>query len=212
MGSEKENKTLETLLTLPMSRTTIVSGKLLAAAFVGLIYGMAYMVGMSFYVGGIMGSAGGVDLKDYGLSIGLVDWALIAIMIFLAIFCALGICMILGAFTKNFKASQTMILPISILAMIPMFITMFSSWNDLPGVAQAILFAIPFSHPMMVMNNLMFGDMTLVFAGIAYLVVFTIVIIMITVRLYKSDILLTGIGQTKAAKVSKAFLQRGKKT
>ena len=212
MGSEKENKTLETLLTLPMSRTTIVSGKLLAAAFVGLIYGMAYMVGMSFYVGGIMGSAGGVDLKDYGLSIGLVDWALIAIMIFLAIFCALGICMILGAFTKNFKASQTMILPISILAMIPMFITMFSSWNDLPGVAQVILFAIPFSHPMMVMNNLMFGDMTLVFAGIAYLVVFTIVIIMITVRLYKSDILLTGIGQTKAAKVSKAFLQRGKKT
>ncbi|MCL2295547.1 MAG: ABC transporter permease [Methanomassiliicoccaceae archaeon] len=211
MGGEKENKTLETLLTMPMSRTTIVSGKLLAAAIVGLIYGMAYMVGMSFYIGGVMGSAGGADLQEYGLSIGLTDWILIAVMIFLAIFCALGICMVLGAFTKNYKASQTMMLPISVLAMIPMFITMFTSWSDLPGVMQAVLFAIPFSHPMMVMNNLMFGNMTLVLAGIAYLVVFTVVIILITVRLYKSDILLTGLGGTKAAKMSKAF-SRGKKT
>jgi ABC-2 type transport system permease protein len=32
MGNEKENKTLETLLTLPVDRTTIVSGKLIASA------------------------------------------------------------------------------------------------------------------------------------------------------------------------------------
>ena len=37
MGSEKENKTLETLLTLPVKRTTIVSGKILASAIVGLV-------------------------------------------------------------------------------------------------------------------------------------------------------------------------------
>ncbi|MDR2698846.1 MAG: ABC transporter permease [Candidatus Methanoplasma sp.] len=205
MGSEKENKTLETLLTMPVRRTTIVSGKLLAAAIVGLVYGMAYMVGMSFYMGGIMGSVGSIDLQDYGLSLGLTDWILIAVMIFLAIFCALGLCMILGAFTKNYKAAQTMMLPISVLAMIPMFITMFTSWGSLPALMQAFLFAIPFSHPMMVMSNLMFGNMTLVLAGIAYLSVFTLVIIFITVKLYKSDILLTGIGQTKAAKTFKAF-------
>ncbi|MCL2145910.1 MAG: ABC transporter permease, partial [Methanomassiliicoccaceae archaeon] len=115
MGSEKENKTLETLLTMPMKRTTIVSGKLLAAAIVGLVYGMAYMVGMSFYVGGVTSPMGGVNLQDYGLSLGITEWAIMAVMIFLAIFCALGICMILGAFTKNYKASQTMILPIMVL-------------------------------------------------------------------------------------------------
>ena len=211
MGSEKENKTLETLLTMPMKRTTIVSGKLLAAALVGLIYGMAYMVGMSFYVGGVMGSVGGLNLADYGLSLGIVDWAIIAVMIFLAIFCALGLCMILGAFTKNYKSAQTMILPITVLAMVPMFITMFSSWGSLPPIAQAIVFAIPFSHPMMVMNNLMFNDMTIVFAGMAYLAVFALIMIFITVRLYKSDILLTGLGQTKAAKAAKSLVRKGKR-
>ncbi|MCL1979099.1 MAG: ABC transporter permease [Methanomassiliicoccaceae archaeon] len=211
MGSEKENKTLETLLTMPVTRTTIVGGKLLASAIVGLVYGLAYLIGMSFYVGGITSSANGVNLADYGLSLGVTDWGIIAVMIFLAIFCALGMCMILGAFTKNYKAAQTMMLPISVLAMIPMFVTMFVSWGSLPAVMKAILFAIPFSHPMMVMNNLMFGDLTLVLEGLVYLVVFTLVIVLITVRLYKSDILLTGLGQTKAGKMARAISSKGKK-
>ena len=210
MGSEKENKTLETLLTMPVKRTTIVSGKLIASAITGLVYGMAYMIGMMFYMSGVTGSLGGVNPADYGLSLGITDWLIVAAIFFLAIFCALGLCMILGAFTKNYKAAQTMTLPISVLAMIPMFITMFSSWNALPGVMQAILFAIPFTHPMMVMNNLMFGETTIVLAGLVYLLIFTAVVIMVTVRLYKSDILLTGIGQTKAAKSVKmiAFKRR----
>jgi len=211
MGSEKENKTLETLLTMPVKRTTIVSGKLLSAAIVGLIYGMAYMVGMTFYIGGVTGSSGGVNLHDYGLSIGLTDWVLIAVMIFLAIFCALGLCMILGAFAKNYKSAQTMIMPISVLAIIPMFITMFSSWGGLPAILKVAVFAIPFSHPMMVMSNLMFGDTTLVLAGLAYLILFTLITIMITVKLYKSDILLTGIGQTKGVKFMKKYVYTGKR-
>jgi ABC-2 type transport system permease protein len=211
MGSEKENKTLETLLTMPVNRSTIVSGKLIAAAIVGLVYGLAYMIGMSFYMGGVTSSIGGVDLREYGIGMGFVDWILLAVIIFLGIFCALGLCMILGAFAKNYKAAQTMVLPISVLAMIPMFVTMFTSWGALPGIAKAILFAIPFSHPMMAMNNLMFNDMGIVLAGMAYLVVFSVIIIFITVKLYKSDILLTGLGSTKAAKAANGFI-KGKRT
>ena len=207
MGSEKENKTLETLLTMPVKRTTIVSGKLIASAVMGLVFGLAYMIGMTFYMGAFTKSAGGINLQDYGLGLGAVDWAIMGAMIFLAIFCALGICMILGAFTKNYKAAQTMTLPISVLAMVPMFLSMFSSFDSLPGVLQAVLFAIPFTHPMTVMNNLMFGNTDLVLAGLAYLLIFTVITIMVTVRIYKSDILLTGIGQTKMWRSSRA---RGK--
>jgi len=210
MGSEKENKTLETLLTMPVKRTTIVSGKLLAAAIVGLIYGIAYMLGMSFYIGGLTRSAGSISLQDYGLSLGILEWIIIAIMIFLAIFSALGLCMILGAFTKNMKSAQMMLMPITILAMIPMFITMFSSWGSLPLLAKGVVFAIPFSHPMMVMNNLMFGELNLVLAGLAYLLLFTLAIIFITVRLYKSDILITGLGQTKGVKMAKQVVTKRK--
>ena len=200
MGSEKENKTLETLLTMPIKRTSIVSGKIVAAAIVGLVYGLAYMVGMSIYMGSMTGTIAGsssVNLEDLGMSLDILDWFLIMVSMFLAIVCALGICMILGAFAKNYKSAQTMTMPLSILAMIPMFIIMFTGWYGSGGVLQAITFAIPFSHPMMAMQALMYGDMTLVLGGIAYMAVFALVSIFITVRLYNSDILITGLGQNK---------------
>lgn len=201
IGNEKENKTMETLLTLPINRTTIVSGKLIGASIAGLLMGALYMVGMFFYIKGITVTTGGsVSLESLGLTLDALDWILILAVMFLAIICALGMCMILGAFAKNYKAAQTYVLPISVLALIPMFITMFSSYGELPGVLQALLFIIPFTHPMMVMQNLMFGNMTLVLGGLVYLAVFAVAMIYITVRLYKSDILLTGIVLKKRTK------------
>ncbi len=198
MGSEKENKTLETLLTLPIKRTSIVTGKIVAAAIVGLVYGLAYMVGMSIYMGAMMGpTASGIDLNAMGLGLDLIDWVLIMASMFLAIICALGICMILGAFAKNYKSAQTMTMPLSILAMIPMFVIMFSGWYGSGIAIQAVTFAIPFSHPMMAMQALMYNDYMLVFSGIAYMAVFALATILITVKLYNSDILITGLGQNK---------------
>lgn len=200
MGSEKENKTLETLLTMPIRRTTIVSGKLLAAAVVGLVYGVCYLIGMIMYTNGMTSGISGAqaDLAQFGLTMGPLDWVILMVVLFLSIFSALGICMILGAFTKNYKMAQTMTLPISGLALIPMFIFMFASWETLPMVGKAFIFAIPFSHPMMAMDNLMFGNITLVLAGIGYLLVFDIITILITVKTYNSDILITGLQQTKS--------------
>lgn len=198
MGSEKENKTLETLLTLPIKRTSIVTGKIVAAAIVGLVYGLAYMVGMSIYMNAMTADiASGVNLADIGLGLGIADYALIMVSMFLAIVCALGICMILGAFAKNYKSAQTMTLPLSVLAMIPMFITMFSGWYGAGPFLQAVTFAIPFSHPMMAMTALMNGDLMLVLYGIAYMLVFAVGAILVTVKLYSSDILITGLGQNK---------------
>ena len=105
--------------------------------------------------------------------------------------------MILGAFAKNYKSAQTMTMPLSIMAMIPMFIVMFSGWYGSGALIQAVTFAIPFSHPMMAMQALMYDDVTLVLSGIAYMVVFAVATILITVKLYNSDILITGLGQNK---------------
>ena len=213
MGSEKENKTLETLLTLPIKRTTIVTGKILAAAIVGLVFGLAYMVGMGFYIGSISGmgaTAAGIDLSEYGLVLTGADFALVMLSMFLSICCALGICMILGAFAKNYKSAQTMTMPLSILAIIPMFIIMFSGWYGANGVLQAIIFAIPFSHPMMAMEALMNGDVSLVLSGIVYMMVFATIAILITVRLYRSDILITGLSQNRYVEMIRGGSKRRK--
>ena len=50
---------------------------------------------------------------------------------------------------------------------------------------------------MMAMQALMNGDVALVISGIVYMALFAAVMIAITVWLYRSDILITGLGQSK---------------
>ena len=190
-----------------LGTTTIVTGKILASAIMGLIYGGVYMAGMYVYMGSMTAGIGDVDLSEIGLVLGPVEWIVTMLVMFVSIMCALGLCMILGAFVKSYKGAQTMTLPISVLAMIPMFIFMLSDWNSLGVGMQAIMFAIPFSHPMMVMQNLLFGNVLLVLAGLAYCTLFAIASILITVKLYNSDILLVGLGSTKLGR----FLAKFKK-
>jgi ABC-2 type transport system permease protein len=191
MGMEKENKTLETLLTLPVGRGSIVAGKLIASAVIGVFMAGIYMIGFGYYIGGLTASAP-VNLATYGLTITPLDYLLLGISVFAALFAALSLCMVLGTFAKNYKAAQALTMPVTLLAMIPMFMTMFWDYSTLPPAAQAIVFVIPFSHPMMAMRSLMFKDYTFVLAGIGYSFAFAIVMILIAVWIFRTDRLLTG--------------------
>jgi ABC-2 type transport system permease protein len=191
MGSEKENKTLETLLTMPVSRTSIVFGKLIGAALVGLLMAVIYMFGMSYYFDSLMGSSS-IDLAEFGLTLSVVDYILVGMSLFASLVFALALCMILGIFTKNYKAAQTMTMPVTFLAMIPMFVTMFTDVDTLPMMVRVLVLAIPFSHPMIAMRSLMFDDYALVLGGIAYTSAVALLAMFVAVTLFKKDILLTG--------------------
>jgi len=191
MGTEKENKTLETLLTLPVKRSSIVFGKLAGSAIVGLILAVIYMIGLGYYTSSI--SAGSpIDMAKYGLTLDAFDYVLVGISLFLGLLSALALCMLLGIFAKNYKSAQTLTMPITLLAMIPMFAVMMLDFNTMPLVGQVLLFAIPFTHPMMAIRSLMFDDYTLVVGGIVYETAFAIATMAIAVWLFRKDILLTG--------------------
>ncbi len=191
MALEKENKTLETLLTLPVKRTSIVAGKIIAAAVIGLMLAIIYMIGMQYYFTGFQLS-GGVSLEKYGLTLGTQDFIWIGISLFITLIAGLSLCMLLGTFAKNYKSSQTLTFPITMLAMIPMFITMFADFDTLPLALKIFTFAIPFSHPMMAPRALLFQDYTLVVGGIVYVAIFALITISIVVWVFKTDRLLTG--------------------
>jgi len=194
MGNEKENKTLETLLTMPVKRTTVVAGKIIGSAIAGLLFALVYMFGMYYYMNSITGTAlsGGISLSDIGLALSTFDWVIVTVFMFLSIICALGLCMLLGAFVKDYRAAQLYVMPISILAIIPMVLTVFSDFQSMSPVLQAVVFLIPFSHPMMIMNSLLMDQTLLVAGGLVYMVAFALLSIYVTVRIYNSDILLSG--------------------
>jgi len=204
MALEKENKTLETLLTLPVKRTSIVTGKIVAAATIGLILAVIYMIGMNNYFQGFGVSQSGINLADYGLVLSSPqEFLLVGISLFVTLIAGLALCMLLGTFAKNFKSAQTLTFPIVALAMIPMFITMFADYDTLPMGLKIFTFAIPFSHPMMATRALLFGDYLMVIAGIIYVSIFAIIIIAVVVWVFKTDRIITGTTKFSLNKIFK---------
>lgn len=195
MAFEKENKTLETLLTLPVKRTSIVTGKIAASAIVGLLLSVVYMFGMGSYLGSLTGLStpeAGVALPATLFSFTTIDVILIGVSLFITLIAALAFCMLLGTMAKNYKSVQTLIFPVVMLTIIPMFITMFADFDTLPFAFQALVFAIPFSHPMMAPRALLFNNYALVIGGIVYVAIVAVIIIAIVVWIFKTDRLLTG--------------------
>jgi len=197
MGLEKENKTLETLLTLPVRRSHIVIGKIVGSALVGMIMATIYMIGFSFYMSSFQISD--INLADFGLALGMQDYLLVGISLFVALLAGLSLCIVLGTFAKNYRSAQTLIFPITALAMISSFIVMFKDFDTIPAILRIFVFAIPFSHPMMAVRALMLDNYSLVIGGIAYAAVFTAIMIAVAVRIFNSDRLLTGSVKKRVA-------------
>ena len=196
MALEKENKTLETLLTLPVKRTSIVAGKITASALIGLFFAVIYMIGMSVYLQGFQFSDQ-INLAQFNLVLTTDDFILIGISLFLALISALALGMFLGTLAKDYKSAQTLVFPVTMFAMIPMFVTMFVDFDTLPLVLKGFIFAIPFSHPMMASRALLFDDYLLVISGIIYISIFALAMIALVVWIFKTDRLLTGSTRRK---------------
>ncbi|MDD2912335.1 MAG: ABC transporter permease, partial [Candidatus Bipolaricaulis anaerobius] len=155
-----------------------------------LVMALIYMLGFSFYMRSFQ--MGAIDLGKYGLALGLLDYVLVGGSLFLALLAGLALCIVLGTFARDYRSAQTLLFPITAMAMIPMFLIMFKDFDTVSLGLQAVLFVIPFSHPMMAIRALMFDEYPLVLGGIAYSAVFSAVVIAVAVRIFKSDRLLTG--------------------
>jgi ABC-2 type transport system permease protein len=191
MALEKENKTLETLLTLPVKRVSIVAGKIIASALIGLVLAVIYMIGFAYYMTSFEVSDQ-VNIIQLDLILSPGDLLLLGLSVFVTLIAALSFCMLLGTMAKNYKSAQTLTFPVTLFALIPMFMTMFKDFDTLPLALKGFLFGIPFSHPMMAPRALIFDDYLLVIGGIIYVSIFAIIMISIAVWVFKTDRLLTG--------------------
>ena len=181
MGLEKENRTLETLLTLPVSRSNIILSKIVGSAIVGIVMGAIYMIGFVSYFGSLGGESG--SLSDFGFSLNIGDYLLIGLSLFTALLTALCASIILGTFASNYRSAQTLTYPLIGLAMLAMLVTMMLDFRTLPLALQAVIFIIPFSHPMIAMKELLVGNYLLVISGIVYCIALTSALVAIATKI-----------------------------
>jgi len=195
IAMEKQDKTLETLLTVPISRNHIVIAKMLASGIVGLVSAGIYMVGFRFYMGGFMGNISNAQVNEVVQKLNLRftadSYILLGISLFLAILCALALATILGVLTEDLKSAQSASFPLVFLVLIPYFLTILSDINSLEFPLKVIVLAIPFTHPFLASQNLMFGNYMVVLYGILYMLVVFVILVFIAGRIFSTDRVLT---------------------
>lgn len=206
ISTEKIDKTLETLLSAPVSRSAVLGSKMLAAAIVALINAVSFMIGYYVLVGGAMTSAMSLDtvssavsdtisysnaMNQLGLHLEITDYLLVGIQTFLTIMISLSVSIILGAMANDAKSAQNLVMPVMMCAMIPYIISMVSDINTLPTVIKTLVYAIPFTHTFTAMNNLMFGNDKIFVFGIIYQAVVFAVCMFFAIRIFNSDKIFT---------------------
>jgi ABC-2 type transport system permease protein len=199
VAMEKQNKTLETLLTVPIKRTSIITAKMLAAGLVGLISAGVYMFAFKGFVGGIGEEAakagaeagGAVMMKQLGLTFNTTGYVVLGVSLFLAILVALALAMILGVLAEDFRSAQTMIMPVMFMVMIPYFISLFADINTVALPVKILILAIPFSHPFLVSQNIYLGNYRMIALGLGYMFIVFVVLVVFAARIFSTDKILT---------------------
>ena len=194
VASEKEEKTLETLLSLPINRFTILMGKLFGSIIVALIGAVAYLIGFTYYMGSmftLIPTEIGVDLAELGLTPTPLGYVLMGISLFVSLLSALALAVVISAFTEDVRSAQAIVGYIYPLIFIPMFLLMYLDVSSLSLPLQILIFAIPYSHPILTARAAITGDYTIAIGGIIYVSIFTVAILYVAARFFATEKVLT---------------------
>ena len=193
---EKEEKTLETLLTLPVNRLSILASKLLGSVIIAAIGSSVYLIGYTYYISSVtsFNEFTGVQVPSaeaLGLTITPLGFMLLGISLFLAITSSLAMAITVASFTEDVRSAQTVVGYLYIPVFIPSFILMFIDIKSLPIHLQFILYAIPFTHPILATKAAILEDYMTIILGIIYVLALTIAILYITAKLFTTEKILT---------------------
>ena len=193
---EKEQKTLETLLSLPVSRLTILAGKLVGSVVIAAIGAASYMVGFKYYMDSIMFAPAEMG-KGEIMSIPQISiitpqgYLLLGLILFLTILSALALAIILAVFAEDVRSAQALIGYLYIVIFIPTFIMMFSDISLMPLPLKIALYAIPFSHPIIAVRAIVMQNYHLIIYSAIYLLVFTLAVLYIAAKIFSTERIIT---------------------
>jgi ABC-2 type transport system permease protein len=221
ISTEKIDKTLETLLSTPVSRITVLTAKMVAAVISALMNALFMIVGFVFYMLGMMGTITNEltseavtaaetgdslnvvqAMSELGLNLSPVSYLLFGLQLFFTIAIGLAVSLILGAMATDVKSVQTLTMPIMIAVMIPFFVTMFMNINEMSAGFRVIMFLIPFTHAYTAISNLMNGNTAMYWGGLLYQIAFFGVCMFFAVRMFTTDRLFTMSVSTERKKAA----------
>lgn len=191
-GLEKEAKTLEKLLTLPVTRRELLLGKLAAVSILAIGGVASYMIGFYIYV---KLALAGLSPQGGGLSLSIPGSALIVLALGLALTLYTNIVygFMIGSQAGDVRSSQMAASYLSFILSIPLFPMFFGL--DLTGFSTPvkILLALdPYSLLGMVSTAGITGDAVILVLGTLGLLAHALVWTIVAVRLLSPEAMIVG--------------------
>ena len=179
--SEKEKGTLETLLSLPISKTELVTSKFITVFTLSALSGFLAYISLFCTLGFARGTLSMIGVSSITVDFRVLFVYLISIILISLLFS--GLLLSATIFSKNLKEAQNSLYPLELfvtfISMLPMF-----------GVKASIKYAlIPFVNISLLFNNVLSSviDPLFVVLTFASTIVYSIILIIIISKLYNSE-------------------------
>jgi len=151
MAVENEERTLETLLTLPVSRFELLLSKLLGMFAVSLIGTAFEMVGLLlyFYLLASVPAALARQPGQVALQVAVTpsDVAFLAVSLLLSLLFMAALGLIVGALSRDVRIANTVAAPLSMIVYLPAVFIAFAPSEALGPAGSALLYALPVTQP-----------------------------------------------------------------
>ncbi|MCS7132663.1 MAG: ABC transporter permease subunit [Aigarchaeota archaeon] len=199
---EKESKTLELLLTIPAKRLTILLSKLFGTFLIVLLSTISFIVGLGIYVLMLAGAAiptqagGQIPLTQTGFG-GLLEpsplfMPVLLSTIFLTMVMTTCIGLLVGILGGDVRSAQQLVSAITFpLLMPPLFISMFTSIENLPLSVKLMLLADPFTHLFLAIQGGFKGDLVMALSSMAVILGYTVFVLILSSWLFMGERLVT---------------------
>ncbi|MEM3832663.1 MAG: ABC transporter permease [Thermoprotei archaeon] len=196
IASEKESKTLEILLSTPISRVSILAGKITSSMVIAILSVLSYVGGFTIYMNTILGlSSSQIPPQIINKVSQLVNSPQIiggvAILMFITLLTAISIAVSLSVYAEDVRSAQALVSYVTLLFGLPAFIVMGVNIDQLPPIEKTILYIIPFTHAFTGITKLIDGNYIPVIIGITYMIAFSLIMLYIASKSFTTEKLLT---------------------
>ncbi|HMD78981.1 MAG TPA: ABC transporter permease [Nitrososphaerales archaeon] len=187
---EKEQKTLETLLTLPVSRFQILASKLLGSTVIAAVGAVTSIIGFSYYYSELLSSSSGSAVA-VNLAPTWSYYAILGVLMFLNLAMATALAIVVSLFVSDVRGAQAIVGYFSFPIILPSLLVILGDFNIMPWPLKTALLAIPFSYVAIVSVTGLFGNYVYAAIGIVYLTAWIIASLYIASRIFNSERILT---------------------
>jgi ABC-2 type transport system permease protein len=191
---EKEQKTLETLMTLPVSRMTVLGGKLSGSIVIAVAGSISYLIGFGYYMNSAFSfvpTAMSMNLSDIDLGITPLGFLLVGIVMFVTLVSALAMALSVAVFADNVRSAQSFTGVLITPIMIPALVLMFSDIEMLPPTLQYALLLIPYTHSIIATKAAFLGNYFVVLRSIFFISIWTVAVLYIAAKIFSTERIIT---------------------